>query len=221
MVAFCLIMIGCGGKDSPKLPESALLVFPLKNSECTTGESLNETTSQIEFQWQSANHTDLYELRVTNLNTGLTQIVNTESISAKLSLEKGTPYSWDVTSKNSKVDDTVISETWRFYNAGPQTTYAPFPAEIIAPKSGASVFRDINNEVLLEWSGADVDNDISGYEIYFSSETPPATLIASPSAGSSEIKVSVVANTIYYWRVITKDREGNTSDSGIFEFKAL
>jgi hypothetical protein len=29
----------------------------------------------------------------------------------------------------------------------------------------------------------------------------------------------VVANTTYYWKVITRDTKGNTSDSGVFEFK--
>lgn len=216
-----LILIGCGGKDAPKPPESALLVFPLINSECTTGISISSTTSQVEFQWQAADHVETYELRASNLITNVTQTISTESLSAILPLEKGAPYSWSITSRNSNVSETATSEIWRFYNAGFETTYAPFSAEIIAPNPGTSVLKDINNEVLLDWSGADVDNDIDGYEVYFSNVSPPSSLIASPSFGSTEVKVSVISNTVYYWQVITRDREGNTSNSGIFEFKAL
>ena len=125
-------------------------------------------------------------------------------------------------SKNSEVDETAASETWFFYNPGSLTTFAPFPAEILQPLPGGRVFMDDNNEVILEWSGADLDGDIEGYDLYFSLETPPQTLLASPTAGTTSQKVSVSgSNTFYYWRVITKDREGNTSDSGILSFKVL
>ena len=83
-------------------------------------------------------------------------------------LKKEIPFSWFVSSKNSATSDIASSETWRFYNSGFQTTYAPFPAEIIEPKPAAKVFKDINNEVTLRWSGVDIDDDIVGYEVYFS-----------------------------------------------------
>lgn len=213
--------MGCKKKKPPKPPEKANLIFPQKNSECTTGQELNATSSQVEFKWQQANNTETYELRVTNINTNTTETVSTTTTTAKLPLQKGTPFSWVVISKNSEVLKNVSSETWRFYNSGFQTSYAPFPATIIEPKPGASAFKDINNDVTLQWSGADVDNDIVGFELYFSTETPPTTIIDSPSAVATTKKVAVVTNTIYYWKVITKDSEGNTSDSGTFDFKAL
>ena len=221
LLLFGVLLIGCKKKSSPKPPEIATLVFPNKNSECTTGRSLNQISSEIEFKWMASDHTESYELRVTNLITNTTQTISTAAISAKLPIVKGEPFSWFVRSLNSKVTETAFSETWRFYNAGFQTTYAPFPAEVIAPKNGASVFKDINNEVTLEWNGADVENDIVGYELYFSTTSPPETLIASPIASQNTEKVSVISNTSYYWKVITKDSEGNISDSGIFTFKAL
>ena len=219
LLLFGVLLIGCKKKSSPKPPEIATLVFPNKNSECTTGRSLNQISSEIEFKWMASDHTESYELRVTNLITNTTQTISTAAISAKLPIVKGEPFSWFVRSLNSKVTETAFSETWRFYNAGFQTTYAPFPAEVIAPKNGASVFKDINNEVTLEWNGADVENDIVGYELYFSTTSPPETLIASPIASQNTEKVSVISNTSYYWKVITKDSEGNSSDSGIFVFK--
>ena len=221
LLLFGVLLIGCKKKSSPKPPEIATLVFPNKNSECTTGLSLNLTTSEVEFKWMASDHTESYELRVTNLITNTTQTIIAAAISAKLPIAKGEPFSWFVRSKNTKVTETTVSETWRFYNAGFQTTYAPFPAEVIAPKNGVSVFKDINNEVTLEWNGADIENDIDGYELYFSTTSPPESLIASPSSDQNSEKVSVTSNATYYWKVITKDSEGNSSDSGFFVFKAL
>jgi hypothetical protein len=221
LLLFGVLLIGCKKKSSPKPPEIVTLVFPNKNSECTTGRSLNLTTSEVEFMWMASDHTESYELRVTNLITNTTQTINTAAISAKLPIANGEPFSWLVRSKNTKVTETALSEIWRFYNAGFQTTYAPFPAEVIEPKNGTSIFKDINNEVTLEWNGADIENDIDGYELYFSTTSPPESLIASPSSDQNSEKVSVTSNATYYWKVITKDSEGNNSDSGIFTFKVL
>ncbi|MEL6918413.1 MAG: hypothetical protein AAFO99_11860 [Bacteroidota bacterium] len=220
---FCLLAIGCGGgDDAPSPPQSALLEFPLQNSECTAGVDVNgTTTSSLEFRWQASNNTDTYELRATNLNTNTTQSANTQTTAATLILEKGIPYSWNITSRNSGTSETAISETWLFYNAGSQTTYAPFPAEVISPRSGASVPIGENGEVILEWSGSDVDNDIESYEVYFSASSPPEVLVGSPSAGTTSFSVDVAPDAIYYWRIITRDSEGNTSDTGIFEFRVI
>lgn len=220
MVICALFILGCS-KDSPKPPAAALLTFPLPNSECTTGISLNDTTSEVEFRWQAAANTQTYELRVTQILTSITQTISTQNTLARLPLQKGAPYSWVVISRSGKTMETAISAVSQFYNAGSESTFAPFPATITNPKSGTSVFKDINNEVVLEWTGADVDNDIVGYELYFSTESPPLTLLASPSANTSSSKVSVESDVVYYWRIVTIDAEGNTSDSGIFTFKAL
>lgn len=217
----CVLIVGCRKKDSPNPPKASMLIFPDENSECTTGELLNETTSSVEFRWIASEDTETYELRVSNLNTGITQTISTAAVSAKLPLEKGEPYSWLVVSKNSKVNETASSDTWRFYNAGSQTTYAPFPAQIISPKSGASVLKDINNEVELSWSGADIEDDIEEFELFFGTDPTPSTLIASLPSDSTDRVVSVLSGTTYYWRVVTTDSEGNTSDSGIFQFKVL
>lgn len=221
LLMMVLVMLGCGGKDAPKAPESSLLVFPLKDSECTTGVSISNATSEVEFQWQTSDYTETYQIRVTNLVTNVSQNLSTTATSIKLPLEKGAPYSWFITSANTNVTETATSEIWRFYNSGFQTSYAPFPAEIIAPKSGASVLRTANNEVELKWSGADVDNDIESYEIYFSVNNPPETLVFSPFANDTDVSITVAENTVYYWSVKTFDSEGNTSDSGVYQFKSL
>lgn len=221
LIVFISLLFTACKKDSPKPPSAAVLTFPEQNSLCTTGVSITPTSSRVEFIWQTANNTNTYELRVTNLLTDITQTVSTQATSAELTIEKGSPYSWQVITRNTQVQETASSATWQFFNAGSQITHAPFPAQIVAPLSGASVVSDINSEIELEWSGADVDDDIVGYEIFLDTVSPPQVLVASPAATVSSIKVNTIPNTVYYWKVITRDTEGNTSDSGVYSFRAL
>lgn len=221
LIVFISLLFTACKKDSPKPPSAAVLTFPEQNSLCTTGVSITPTSSRVEFKWQTANNTNTYELRVTNLLTNITQTVNTQATSAELTIEKGSPFSWQVITRNTQVQETASSAIWQFFNAGSQTTHAPFPAQIVAPLSGASVVSDINSEIELEWSGADVDDDIVGYEIFLDTVSPPQVLVASPAATVSSIKVNTIPNTVYYWKVITRDAEGNTSDSGVYSFRAL
>lgn len=219
----CLVLTlgSCKKKRAPVPPEAVQLIFPEENSECTTGLSLDANTSQVEFRWIAAENTDSYELRVTNINTGTVQNIGTANTSARLPLAKGEPFTWLVRSKNTEVQQTVSSEQWSFYNAGSRTSFAPFPASNISPASADNVFKDINNEVTLSWSASDLDNDITGYEVYFSVETTPTTLLRSLSAGTTTIKTSVSSGTVYYWSVVVIDAEGNRSNSGVYSFKVL
>lgn len=219
LFVFCVLMLVACRKDSPKPPAAAVLSFPLQNSECTTGMDLDGTTSQVEFKWQQADNAQKYELRVTHLIKGTTQTLSTETLSAKLPLEKGAPYSWVIITRNSETQESVTSAKWFFYNAGTRITHAPFPAQSVAPQSGSTVSGDLNNEVRLEWTGADVDNDIAGYDIYFATEMPPLDQATSGPIINTSLNVTVSSNSLYYWRITTRDREGNTSDSGIFSFR--
>ena len=216
------ILLGCGGGDDgpPPSPEGAVLVFPLEDSECTTGVDITEDLSQVTFEWQPANNTDNYTLTVINLITNIPQTISTTSTSATLSIEKGAPFSWSVLSTNNESDETATSESWLFYNAGSQTTYAPFPAQIRSPEAGSTVQATVNG-VALSWTGADVEGDIETFEVYFSENNPPETLLISTDAETTETVGNVVSGQIYYWKVITIDAEGNRSDSGIFDFKVF
>ncbi|MBO6531780.1 MAG: hypothetical protein JJ885_00060 [Muricauda sp.] len=216
------LLVSCGGDDGPPpAPEGAALVFPEENSECTTGIDINETSSQVTFRWNASKNTTRYTLSVINLNTNLPQTISTASTSASLTITKGAPYAWSVTSQNTESDQVASSETWLFYNAGSQTTYVPFPAQLESPRSGATVQKDIANEVTLEWAGADVDNDIDFFEVFFSETNPPETSVGVTNASTMELPVGVESGTVYYWQVITTDLEGNVSSSSVFDFKVL
>ncbi|MEM8845883.1 MAG: hypothetical protein AAGD17_02160 [Bacteroidota bacterium] len=217
-----LFLISCGGNDDPPpTPGAVQLVFPEENSECTTGVTVNEELSQVTFEWQPSENAESYTLRAVNLNTNIPQTITTASTSASLSINRGAPYSWSITSTNSQSNQNASSETWLFYNAGSQTTYAPFPAQLVSPNSGSTISPNASNQVVLNWLGADVENDIEEYQVFFSNQNPPTTKLGTFDAFTSSVSASVIANTVYFWRVITTDAEGNTSDSGVFEFKTL
>lgn len=208
-------------KDEPKKPAIAKLIFPLENSECTVGQNINQTTRLINFQWEAAAHTQRYTLKVVNLNTNISQSVNTNNTAIELPLMKGVPYSWSVVSANTAVTETATSEVWNFFNAGTQTTHAPFPTKIITPLSGNSILKDINNEVTLTWQGSDIDGDIAAYEVYFSTAKTAMVLVGNTNRTTQEFKVSVASNTVYFWSVKTVDAAGNSASSGIFSFRVL
>ncbi|BAO76769.1 predicted protein [Winogradskyella sp. PG-2] len=71
----------------------------------------------------------------------------------------------------------------------------------------------------MQWNGSDVDNDIVNYDIYFGVNNPPS--INSSGISADQLTVSVAPNTIYYWNVVTKDAAGNTSESGVYQFRVL
>ena len=164
LIIFIGLLFTACKKDSPKPPSAAVLIFPEQNSLCTTGVSITPTSSRVEFIWQTANNTETYELRVTNLLANVTQTVNTQATSAEITIDKGTPFSWQVITRNTQVQETASRAVWQFFNAGSQMAHAPCPAHIVAPFSGASVVCDINAARELEWSGADVDADLRGSE---------------------------------------------------------
>ncbi|MCL6267047.1 hypothetical protein [Flagellimonas myxillae] len=220
--AIFVLLSSCGkNDDSPPIPDGANLLFPLENSECTTGVSINDNLSQITFEWEASSNTDSYTLNVVNLETNIPQTISTAATSASLSIEKGTPFSWSVTSQNSDTDQIATSNTWLFYNAGAQVNYAPFPAQLIGPVSGSTVQKSISNEVTLQWSGADVEDDIASFEVFFSDQSPPTSSLGTLDSETAEMDVTVQSDTIYYWKIITTDAAGNTSDSGIFDFKVF
>lgn len=189
-------------------PTAAALTLPANNTVCYEGKNTYFTTADVEFSWSTAKDTEIYDLVVTNLNTltNTTKSVNSEN-KATVTLVRGTPYRWQVISKSNKSKETASSEVWKFYLAGDgASTFAPFPAVMIAPASGASVTANAG-KVNLIWSGADPDSKVLSYEIYM--DTDQAKVLnrqVAPSAtSSSNLWVTVKSGTVYYWSVKSSD----------------
>jgi len=216
-----LFAMGCKGRNDPA-PDltigKTMLAFPAPNEICTQGTIVSASQSKITFKWSAAKNADRYELTLKNLlknETTLHESVNTE---VEIVLPRNTPFAWSVVSKSSKNNSTSQSDIWKFYNSGPGiTSYIPFPATIIAPLQGQNI-NAVNNKVTLKWEGNDVDGDISTYDVYLG--TSSSLSLYKDNLMEPTLKdVPVVSGTYYYWKVITRDTNGNTSDSGEFQFK--
>lgn len=226
IIPILLIAVSCKKKpsDVPQpspvlMPSKATLMLPKLNEPCTSGAIISATESIIQFKWGKAENTDSYDLVVKNL---LTNISTTYSAGANLqqevTLPRNAPFSWYVLSKSAIITLPAQSDTWKFYTSGPANVfYAPYPADEMIPAIGANIAAT-NNKITLDWNGSDADNDIVAYDIYLGTTATPVLLSANV-ANSILADVTVSANTVYYWRVVTKDGKGNTSDSGVYQFE--
>lgn len=214
----CLAVLSC--KRTPKVidpPTKAVLSLPANNEACTSGAPVSSTLSSIVFKWAASQNAESYELTIKNLESGVITTQTTTAVELPVTLARNMPYSWFVTAKSSKIATTAVSETWKFYNVGEATSaFAPFPAEIVTPKMAARI-TPVGGKISLDWTGSDVDNDILNYDIYLGTTTTPPLLKAA-QVDSALPDVTVTAGTTYYWKVITRDNKGNTSDSGIHVF---
>ena len=199
-------------------PAVAKLQLPAKNEACTSGTIVSDTQTKVVFKWNASTNADSYELHLKNLLTSLTTVHPATTPSLQLTIQRGAPFSWFVISKAEKTASTATSEIWKFYNSGPGVqTNAPFPADNLSPGMGQNIATN-TTKVTFQWSGSDVDNDIIGYDVYFGLNENPGLLIQNFTSSTLN-NVNVNANTVYYWKVITKDSKGNTSESGLFQFK--
>jgi len=213
--------ISCSGDESEDIteptvdPTAVTLNFPLNNAECHEGTIISESLSEVVFKWTVTSDNNSYTLSLKNLDNGAIKNYNTIEDELAISILRGVPYSWSVISKVSGNSKTAESSVWKFYNAGlPNESHPPFPAEAISPVMGSAIN---SGTITLQWEGSDVDGDISSYQVLLDEANPPVTEVGNTSSNSLE--VTVTSEKIYYWKVMTNDAVGNTSDSEIFQFK--
>ncbi|OCX54241.1 hypothetical protein BEL04_08265 [Mucilaginibacter sp. PPCGB 2223] len=216
LIAITILIAGCSKKNSTSGapdPKPAALTFPAQNSACTAGTVISSTQSTITLTWNSASNTDSYKVDIKNLLTGTTTTQTSATNQLSVNLNRDTPYSWYVVSKSNSLATTAKSDVWKFYSAGIGTlSHPPFPADNLSPAFGQSVAAGTVN---LTWTASDPDNDIASYDIYFGTTATPVsykTRITDKFVNG----VTVISGSTYYWRIITKDAAGNTSDSGVF-----
>ena len=217
-----LIIISCTEEDPlPVNPGIAILISPINQETCFDGVSINDTQSNVEFSWSAASDAISYEIVVSNLLTQSTQTYNASINQTTIALTKAEPYSWYVKSIGENGSTPSQSDLWRFYLAGESTiNYAPFPSELISPRSGANVTPDINNQIILNWSCSDVDGDLEQFDLYLD-ENDGSTLNTSIKYEQQNtiVEVEVANNSTYFWKVIAIDTNGNESSSGVYSFR--
>jgi hypothetical protein len=189
-------------------PGKSGLSAPENNEICYEGEAVDTSNSEVTFAWDASSDTDSYDLQITNQETNQTQTESgITSTSKAVTLETDVSYSWKVVSKANDTSDTTSSDTWQFYLAGDgQENYAPFPATILSPTSGAAV-DSTDGKITLSWEGNDPDEgDSLTYTVYFDEvdglQDPQTT---NTNITETSLEVEVESGTTYYWRVKTSD----------------
>jgi hypothetical protein len=189
-------------------PGKSSLSAPVNNEVCYEGETVDASTSKVTFSWSTSSDTDSYDLQITNQETNQTLKESDITTNSKaVTLATDISYSWKVLSKANDTSDTTNSDTWQFYLAGDgQENFAPFPATIISPSSGAGVDAS-GGKITLSWEGNDPDEaDVLSYTIYFDEVDglqDPQT--ANINITETSLEVEVESGNTYYWRVKTSD----------------
>ncbi len=216
-----LLLVHCQKTELPADPGVASLISPVDKETCLDGVSINDTQSNVNFVWGTATDALSYELEIANLLTQSTQLYSSDTNEISIALSKAEPYSWLVRSIGETGTTASVSDPWKFYLAGDAVVnYAPFPSELITPRSGANTTPDINNLVILRWTADDVDNDLNRFEVYLDAiDGTTLNQEIEYLAEETQLEVEVENNTVYYWKIVAIDLNGNQSSSGVYTFR--
>jgi len=213
-----LFCFGCKKSKPVITPDPASPLLPLKNGVCIEGQIVSESQSLVQFDWTDAKNATSYEVVIKNLSDTTTSTHSTDKSEIAVPIKRGKAYSWHVISKNNTGNKTANSDTWMFYNAGVGiSSYAPFPAEILSPLQSTYI-STINSVVSLKWQCSDADNDIVSYDVYVGMSSNSLSRVSQGLKTSSYDYTVLNRSYTHYWKVIAKDSNGNSSDSGIYSF---
>ena len=218
-------LMGCS-KDSsePEViilePGRVELSFPANDEACLETTSVNTTQASVEFRWNEAVNIERYELVVTNLLTNQEQTFNAQETRITVTLLKAEPYNWKIRGIGMAGSTPTESDIWQFYLAGDANiNYAPFPPELVRPITGSTIMPS-GGVIEIQWNCSDVDNDLDRYEVYV--DTLDATTLVNTVEAvntSTALELQVENGTVYYWKVIAIDENGNTTNSGVYSFR--
>ena len=217
-----ILSISCS-KDPAEVsnPTSFELIAPANNETCLEGSIINDNQKEIVFQWGGSTNATSYSLDIINLTTNVGQTLQSNGTSLSVKLTSAEPYSWKVIASGEAGAKSASSELWKFFLAGDEVVnYAPFPPELISPRPSATIDVNSLNEIVLNWTCSDVDNDIITYKIYLDT-TDGSTLVRELDyvQNNTELGVDVVKGEAYSWKVIAIDSNENSSSSGVYSFK--
>ncbi len=209
-----IFILGCAKEKIP-VPEIAQLLAPENNDNCTTAQVIDETQSQVNFQWATALHTDTYILFVENKNTGQQNSYSTTFLTKSIRLSRAATYAWWVVTESEASEMSSKSAVWTFYLEGSAAANSlPYPALLMSPEDDAVVSA---GSVNLQWNGRHPEGAPLQYEIYVGNQPNNLIKKAGPQSGNS-YSFDVSASSTYYWKIKTIDPEGDFADSAVYSF---
>ena len=94
-------------------------------------------------------------------------------------------------------------------NSAPAAPINPFPQDGVA---SASVTP------LLSWYGADVDNNLANYDVYFGTSPSPPLVASSIPVSHYILPAPLASGVQHFWRVVARDSEGFESSGPTWRF---
>jgi len=220
LLIIVLIQFNCSKDAGPQDPTVPNLIFPNNNEACFDGNIINDTQSDVNFQWSLSTNAINYEVVVNNLANQSTQVFGSSTNQLEITLTNAEPYSWSVNAIGEDGSTPASSDTWKFYLAGKNViNYAPFPPELLNPRSGGNL-TPVNGTIILSWNCTDVDNDLDSFEIYLDNLNATTLIKSVPyETLTTEVEINVENRKDYYWKIIAYDSNGNSSSSGVYGFR--
>lgn len=213
-IIITIFIASCGGKTPEEEllpPGTVTLSSPTNNNTCFQGSVISgETTSSVTFVWNAADNAESYQIKITNLSTNTSTSHAINGLSYTISLTMNVYYSWNVKAVNA--NGTTDSENWNFYLSGtPASSYAPAPADLVSPASEAVISSNGAStvDVSFQWIGNDPDNDIESYDVYLDDSNASVKILSAVTDISTT--QTLASGKTYYWKVVTKDKAGNSS----------
>ena len=199
-------------------PDPPLLVGPQNNNSCTTATVISNSQSQVDFSWQSALNADEYELVIRDTESDFETTQTTFRLYSSIVLERAKQYSWWVISKSTVYETSSESSIWTFYLEGSQqASHFPFSADLVSPQANQQISLN-DGKFVLSWEATDLDNGIMEYDLYLGTD-PEELVLKAEKLTTNSYEIALNTDQYYYWKVLTRDREGNVSSSAVGLFK--
>ncbi len=204
-----LAFVAC--KESIPDPEQTILLSPEDNTSCLY-VSNSSTTASVDFSWEETEFTDEYKVVIRNLITQEETVSITENTHIRLTLTRGVPYQWKVLSTSELSSVETPSTNFSFYlEAQVQRNFLPFPARLISPQLDELV-NLVEGEHNFSWEAVDLDNDLSHYTFLLGESIDELEEVAF-NILTTNYTMSLNADQIYFWQVISHDQNGNSTKS--------
>jgi len=107
------------------------------------------------------------------------------------------------------VEDGILIFIEPDENFPPNQPYDPSPADYST---------DVDTNITISWSCADPEDDPLTYDVYFGTDTPPATKVSSDQTETSIVRNDLAKGPTYFWRVVAKDDHSNSRSSPVWRF---
>jgi hypothetical protein len=125
-------------------------------------------------------------------------------------LVESTMYRWRVVAIDPE-NASTSGTTWTFTTRGVNPPTVP---QLVSPALGSTVAPQ---QVQLSWTSTDPEGGPLTYDIYLGTTSPPP--LYQSTFGLNGIKVNLLQASTYYWRIVARDQDAQTTSGPEWNFK--